>query len=259
MIYDMHVHTEFSGDCKESLENYFIKAKELGMKKVCFTDHLDLEVPTFDFQDRAYDYNAMAQKLLEFERKYDIKVIQGIEVGYRKSLTSRLTQIINSFPFGVVLLSAHHNDTHALSRLEASYDLDSASKIYLKDLMDLVSSDLDFDIVTHPDFHFRYISDNRLYRNYKDEYIAILKIIVEKNKVLEFNTATSLYFGDFDFYDFLLPLYKELGGINISLGSDSHDLSRYMDDFDKAKELLRKHGFNEITLIENRTIVKVKI
>ena len=38
---DFHVHTEFSDDSNELMENQVERAIELGLKEICFTDHVD--------------------------------------------------------------------------------------------------------------------------------------------------------------------------------------------------------------------------
>ena len=43
MIYDCHLHTEFSGDSNTSISLQIEKAIELGMKEMCITDHHDYD------------------------------------------------------------------------------------------------------------------------------------------------------------------------------------------------------------------------
>jgi len=259
MIYDMHVHTEFSSDCITDIEQQFIKAKSLGLNKVAFTDHIDFEVPYLGYQDRNYDVEAMSIRLKELSTKYDIQSIQGVEFGYRKSYEKRLAQFIKDHHFGVILASIHHSQDLSYSRMKEHKDEREGALEYLNQLYDLVSSNLDVDIITHTDFYFRYLDNQDLFYEYQKEYSSILKKIISNDYILEFNTAALSYFGDFRFYEFILKLYKELGGSNISLGSDSHILSTYRKDFDQAKELLKKCGFDEVVLIDNRQRKKERI
>ena len=43
MIYDCHLHTEFSGDSNTPISLQIEKAIELGMKEMCITDHHDYD------------------------------------------------------------------------------------------------------------------------------------------------------------------------------------------------------------------------
>ncbi len=42
-MYDFHVHSSFSGDCKYTMEDMLKGALQKGVKQICFTDHLDFE------------------------------------------------------------------------------------------------------------------------------------------------------------------------------------------------------------------------
>ena len=41
MLADYHVHTEFSDDSREPMEEQVKKAISLGLTELCFTDHVD--------------------------------------------------------------------------------------------------------------------------------------------------------------------------------------------------------------------------
>ena len=41
MYADYHLHSEFSDDSKESMDNQIRRAIELGLNEMCFTDHVD--------------------------------------------------------------------------------------------------------------------------------------------------------------------------------------------------------------------------
>lgn len=41
---DYHIHTAFSDDSREPMENQIVKALELGLEEICFTDHVDYEI-----------------------------------------------------------------------------------------------------------------------------------------------------------------------------------------------------------------------
>ena len=41
---DYHLHTEFSDDSSEPMENQVKRAIELGLDEICFTDHVDYGV-----------------------------------------------------------------------------------------------------------------------------------------------------------------------------------------------------------------------
>jgi histidinol-phosphatase (PHP family) len=259
MLYDMHIHTEFSRDSQADLEQYFIKAKKLGLDKICMTDHIDFEIPYYDYKDDSFDYERLKLKATDLSVQYDIKPIIGAEIGYRKSLHQRVDSLIKNSDFKAILFSVHQDDEYSFARISKSLSVEESIERYFNQLLDLVTSGLDFDIVTHIDFVFRYLEDKTLFYNYKSQYQNILKEVVKNDIVLEFNTASTLYFGNLDFYHFILEIYKELGGQNISLGSDSHEVLSYKRDFDQAIEIIKQHGFDYVILIDDRKREKVRI
>ena len=44
MYYDYHMHSSFSADSTTPMQDMIEKSIELGIKEVCFTEHLDYDV-----------------------------------------------------------------------------------------------------------------------------------------------------------------------------------------------------------------------
>ena len=44
MFYDYHMHSSFSNDSKSDMEDMIKKSIELGLKEICFTDHVDYDL-----------------------------------------------------------------------------------------------------------------------------------------------------------------------------------------------------------------------
>ncbi len=51
--YDTHVHTMFSTDSVTPMRSQLDRAKQLHLKGICFTDHID-----YDFQQKAVRWTA---------------------------------------------------------------------------------------------------------------------------------------------------------------------------------------------------------
>ena len=78
MYYDYHMHCSFSDDSNTPMEDMINKSIELGLKEICFTDHVDYSIITNNIEeDHTVDYNEY------FQNKYKDKVIikRGIEMG----------------------------------------------------------------------------------------------------------------------------------------------------------------------------------
>jgi histidinol-phosphatase (PHP family) len=57
----------------------------------------------------------------------------------------------------------------------------------------------------------------------------------------------------------IMKAYKRLGGKIVTFGSDAHYVKDYYFGFDEAIALLKKAGFDEITVFEKRKPIFIKI
>ena len=95
MIYDCHLHTEFSGDSNTPISLQIEKAIELGMKEMCITDHHDydsgfcdcdfiLDIPTY----------LTSLRMLQAEYRDRIRINIGIELGLQDHLKEYLEHFV---------------------------------------------------------------------------------------------------------------------------------------------------------------------
>ena len=84
MLSDFHVHSKFSTDSDEDLENIISKAISLNMKDICITDHQDWFWPvpgeSFDIDTDSY-FN----ELNILKDKYSSKI--NLHIGVQRSIT----------------------------------------------------------------------------------------------------------------------------------------------------------------------------
>lgn len=84
---DNHVHTVFSSDSEEPLEQMLTQAVEIGLSSICITDHMDYDFPdlgngmNFEFDPRAYIV-ALQQIRPKFP---NLEIRQGVELGLKDS------------------------------------------------------------------------------------------------------------------------------------------------------------------------------
>ena len=65
IIADYHVHSDFSSDSVTPMEQMIERAIELGLKKLCFTDHMDYDYPKVSELRFVFDPDAYFNKLQE--------------------------------------------------------------------------------------------------------------------------------------------------------------------------------------------------
>lgn len=85
IICDSHIHSEFSSDSSAPLDSIIQQAIQLGIPKICLTDHHDIDFPInpedgFDFQ---LDFDSYFAALDEIRDRYrdKIDVRSGVELG----------------------------------------------------------------------------------------------------------------------------------------------------------------------------------
>lgn len=74
-IYDQHVHSYYSPDSDETLENIVKTAVTLGKKAVVTTDHFDYDCKSFH-RDVVVDMPRYTAEVGELQKKYDIKILK---------------------------------------------------------------------------------------------------------------------------------------------------------------------------------------
>ena len=91
---DMHIHTTFSPDGKSSMEEQCIKAIEIGIPIICFTDHVDFNSSEINV-GRIINKASCIRWIHNF---YYFSIIQQLYVGKLIKGLFRLF-VVKAFPF----------------------------------------------------------------------------------------------------------------------------------------------------------------
>ena len=105
-VIDYHMHTHFSGDSEAKPREHVLQAIKMNLDEICFTDHRDFDYPvdSFDLDVESY-YQEIKQLQEEFEDQIQIK--WGIEIGLDLDHVDEINELINTYPFDVVIGSIH--------------------------------------------------------------------------------------------------------------------------------------------------------
>lgn len=248
-IPDLHVHTIFSYDGMEQAENYVKKAVTDGNESIGFSEHYDFDCALIGNGTPLCNIGAYYTEILRLREKYSdkIKILFGIEFGYAFDACARYKELVEEYRFDYII-----NSVHLVNGLECStagcWQTDTVREIYakyLKKVLQSLNADYPWQIVGHLGYPFRYaLSCQRIdYTDYAELYDEILQKIIEKGKVLEINTSVkgrSLCLP----YIEVLQRYVELGGKNVSFGSDAHSAERYRENVEKVQDLIAKFELN---------------
>lgn len=259
---DSHIHSNFSGDSMEKLENIIERAIETGMDEITITDHLDLEFPG-EVNIFELDFKTYVETLKKLKNLYknNIKIKIGIELGLQPQLKDKYDEIFNCEDIDFIIGSFHcvRGMDVADRKFFEKYSKDEAHRIYFEEILNTIDLFPKINVCGHLDFINRY--GRSVYDDYKKinfemhrELVdKILIKLIEKNIGIEINTS-ALRYGLRDFHPCrkILKRYKELGGKIITMGSDAHRALDIMRDFDKARDVLKEIGFEKFCVFEKR-------
>lgn len=266
MKVDFHLHSDFSGDSETPIREMIEQSIQLGLETICFTDHQDWDYPAedtiFTFDTDTY-FNILHALSAEYADR--IKILTGVELGLQPHLAGRLTRYIEKYPFDFIIGSSH-----VVHRIDPYYpeffegrSEEECYQEYFESIIENINAFTGFDVYGHLDYVVRYGPNKGLfysYKKYADVIDSILRLLIEKGKGIELNTAGLKYgLGYPNPHPDILKRYRELGGEILTIGSDGHKPEHIAYDFDKIIPILLDCGFTHYTVFENRIPSFIKI
>lgn len=263
-LIDTHTHSIHSFDGNHSVKSLCESAINRNIRYLAITDHCEIDAKNFDFEtfcNNQYEDTKNAKK----QYKDKLNVYNGIELGqaiYNKPLAEK---ILKKYKYDFVLGSVHN-----LENMEDFYFLDYNNY----DVTELLNQYFDalislcewgnFDSLAHLTYPLRYICGKYKIsvdlKNFYDKIDKILNLLILKNIALEINTSgLGMEINDFLPGKEIILRYKSLGGKYITIGSDSHYKEKIGNYIEEGMDLLKKCGFEYITVFENRKPNLIKI
>ncbi len=260
---DCHLHTSFSGDSTAPMEEMILKGIALGLRSMCFTEHMDMDYVYSAPEDEGiFELNTDSYlfDFIKYKEKYGsrIRLLFGVELGVQPHLGRQLSRYAKSYDFDFIIASSHlcnRKDPYYPSFYEGRSD-EEAYREYFLSLLDNLKAFDNFDVYGHLDYVVRYgktKDQDYCYDKYKDILDKILETILEKEKGIEVNTGAAGYgLRDLNPCMDILKRYRELGGEIITVGSDAHKPADIGRAFDRAAQTLTSCGFRYYTVFEKR-------
>ncbi len=265
IIGDYHVHSDFSSDSKTPMEEMIKKAIGLGLKKICFTDHMDYDFPVVTNYSFVFDIDKYVAKLKDLKERYQqqIDILTGIELGLQPHLTHRLNKLTTDYAFDFIIGSSH-----VVNQLDPYYpeywektNKEEGLRKYFETIITNCKAFHNFHVYGHMDYIIRYVPERLYdandtsgkadysYNDYRDLLDEALKTIISSGKGIEINTSGLKYgLGYTHPKGEVIKRYKELGGEIITIGSDGHKPEHLAYDFFLVPQLLKAYGFSYYTL-----------
>ena len=276
ILWDCHMHSSFSADSDTSMEDMIREAICRGLTGICFTEHLDPDYPpTPDNEIFELDLDGYRETLFRLREKYqkELQIHFGIELGLQPHLNSYFHKLLKTMPFDFVIGSVHNVPYKKDAEGNILYTAPAAEKLFtdrtdkkayrlmMETTLENVRTSDCFQTLGHLDYVVRYGKSREKeysYTDYADIIDEILKLLIEKEKGLEVNSAGLKYGLPFAHpHPDVLKRYRELGGEIITIGADAHKPEHIAYDFAKAEEILKSCGFKYYTeFFEQKPVFK---
>ncbi len=262
---DCHSHSDFSGDCEVAMTDMVDAAIDKKLEYLALTEHHDLDFPQCDY-DFELDIDSYFPYIADLKAKYQDRIIIliGIELGMQTHLHDTLSELVKSRGYDFILASSHlivGQDPYDANYFNTRGREDGYRE-YFRYALEQVENFDDFDAYGHLDYVIRYwLEDNKKfeYAEFQDVLDPLLKAIIKKDKSIEVNTSGYKYGLDQPHPSYgILERYYELGGRNITIGSDAHKPEELKRAFDQVEERLKMIGFDGYLVYVQRKPVKIK-
>ena len=277
---DYHLHTEFSDDSRERMENQIKRAIELKLDEICFTDHVDYGIKKDwsegNIQWRGGDGVGTPRNQMdpcanvnypEYFSKIDrmretfkgqITIRKGLEFGIQTITVDLFQKLYDTYrnELDFVLLSMHQ--VNNLEFWTQDFQRGKTQKEYneehYREIYEVQKIFKDYSVLAHLDLIVRY-DKNGIYpfEAVQDMIAEILRQAIKDGKGIELNTSSWKYrLSDTQPSRDVLRLYKDLGGRILTVGSDAHNANMLADHLDEGYRILKEEiGFTEICTFDH--------
>lgn len=262
ILTDLHTHTTFSADGSGDMLAMLHKALQLGVRYYGISEHVnyDYDVLGLEIDGKKVpdiDLQAYFQRIRALQEKFkdQITLLAGLEFGYNgtRSCLDKYMDVVAAYQPDFIINSIHTclGEECYFPEYTQNKSKRYAYSAYFDAVLESLDAPYPYDVVAHIGYCSRnavYPDPKIRYEDYADILDKILKKIIEKDKILEFNsssrTAGSSFLPDID----IAARYFDLGGRKVSFGSDAHDTPRIAEKHDIVVAALKKIGFTHFTL-----------
>ena len=255
-MFDQHVHSSFSFDSNEDLENYINVSNN---SDIITTEHLDFENPIINYKDSSIDYLKYVGQIKNLNKKYSNNFFLGIEIGYTPNSEKRIEDFLKDKNFNLKLLSIHQNGNYDYMCVNKKLiSLEVLIQEYFEQMIQALESSIEFNVLAHFEYGLRMIDISVTdFDNLASVFLnKIIELIVKKEIAFEVNTKSMYKYKKENLYNYMIEKYIKKGGRLFTLGSDAHNIKEYAYKFDEAKNFLLSKKIKEIILFKDKIIMQ---
>lgn len=270
---DNHIHSVCSPDAFNTMSEMALASYEKGVRKLCFTDHCELDDHTTGLPDpNCYSFRQRMLNMYEDALRAvpgDMELFLGLELGEGNHDPQGMKEIVADERLDFVLGSLHNVRGHA-----DFFELDYSGLSFCREVLDIYMDELielsrigNFDVMAHVGYPVRYMRKKGVaqaemsLRTHGDGMKTLFRNLVEQGRGIEINCSglRNKYVNETIPSPELVRLYKEQGGEIITLGSDAHRTADAAFGLREGMDLLRETGFRYVTVFRGRKPEFIKL
>ena len=276
---DLHLHPNYSIDAEGTIAEYCEEAVKRNLQVICFTTHLDTGPGRADCYVRfnGIKVHVLSNEWLEdyestikiADEDYDeLQVLLGIEVDLYPGVEQYLPERFHDTDFDLIIGSVHLLDDYAISLEDEAFEifkkqsLQSMGECYYSLLIDTVETGM-FDVLGHIDIYRRYgelCYGEKIHTLWKPHITELVKKMKKHKVGFEINTSTwRKGFNEPMPETELIQELVKLGIDNVTLGSDAHSPSELGYGIDRAIQLVKRCGLQDLTIYTERKPIKIAL
>ena len=251
-MFDQHVHSNFSFDSNEDLENCINVSNK---NDIVTTEHLDFSNPIINYEDSSIDYLKYIEEIDSLNKKYSNKFFSGIEIGYTPNSEKRIEDFLKDKNFNLKLLSIHQNGLYDYMCVNKKLiSLEALIQEYFEKMIQVLESSIEFNVLAHFEYGIRIIDISVAdFDSLASKFLnKIINLVVKKEIAFEVNTKSMYKYKKENLYSYMIEKYLKKGGKLFTLGSDAHNIKDYAYKFDDARKFLLARKIKEIILFKDK-------
>ena len=251
-MFDQHVHSNFSFDSNEDLENYINVSNK---NDIVTTEHLDFANPIINYEDSSINYLKYIEEIDSLNKKYSNKFFSGIEIGYTPNSEKRIEDFLKDKNFNLKLLSIHQNGLYDYMCVNKKLiSLEALIQEYFEQMIQALESSIEFNVLAHFEYGIRIVDISVTdFDSLASKFLnKIIELIIKKEIAFEVNTKSMYKYKKENLYSYMIEKYLKKGGKLFTLGSDAHNIKDYAYKFDDARKFLLARNIKEIILFKDK-------
>ena len=251
-MFDQHVHSNFSFDSNEDLENYINVSNK---NDIVTTEHLDFANPIINYEDSSINYLKYIKEITSLNKKYSNKFFSGIEIGYTPNSEKRIEDFLKDKNFNLKLLSIHQNGIYDYMCVNKKLiSLEAFIQEYFEQMIQALESSIEFNVLAHFEYGIRIVDISVTdFDSLASKFLnKIIELIIKKEIAFEVNTKSMYKYKKENLYSYMIEKYLKKGGKLFTLGSDAHNIKDYAYKFDEARKFLLARNIKEIILFKDK-------